>query len=160
MTEYSDGFWIGVICGVGGMLAYGYFTKPAVPTVPAPLYTPWPETVVGETADGSVWRVIAPKVRGPREARMVWVTQDHSRNKKAEARSSMALYRMDCGTSAYQPLHQIDYDKDGNSLKSWDLVKLGVEPSYAAPETLMDKMLEIACNSAFDPPKEKSQTVK
>lgn len=101
--------------------------------------------------NGTVWRIDADAVSGPRNARQAWVSADHSKNASVVNRETKTLYRIDCDKQSYRVLSVVEYDKDGAVTGDWGEDRFGDEEDYAPPRTNISSVIASACSSVFDP---------
>lgn len=155
-AQSDDGVWVWIfLAGLGVWFAYDKWWKEDVAAPPAPLYKPYepyPDGPLATLPDGTVWRMVWGKVKGPREARLAWVRSDHTKNKKVAARETMTLYTINCDTTGYRTLSIVDYDGAGKVLKSWGESVFTKDVSYPPPESYIENVVEGACLPRFDPP--------
>lgn len=118
--------------------------KPAAPQRPTGLVD------ITTLKNGSVWRLDAAAVIGPRSARQFWVREDHSNNKKETARQSQALYRVNCDTTAYRTLSVVDYDKDGGVVANLGPKDLNDTDRFPPPDSVIATAISRACDRGFD----------
>jgi hypothetical protein len=122
---------------------------------PAPIVTrPTGQIELLELSNGSVWRLDAASVSGPREARQLWVFSDHTKNSTVEARETQTLYRVNCDTTAYRVLKVVDYDKDGKPLGMWSSEDFSKTEDFPPPRSNISYVVNRGCDPAFDPPAE------
>jgi hypothetical protein len=149
----SDGMgWIFAIA-LGGYLAYLTWWKEPEVAKPAPLseaalYDSYPSNPLITLEDGTEWSMVWKKLKGPREARLAWVRENHSKNKKRDARETLALYKINCATTGYVTLSVVEYDKDGKVLRDFD--NFTDKDSYPVPESRIEVITDAACLPQFD----------
>lgn len=170
MAEAKDdwGYIIAGIVLVGGAVwVYNNYTIERKNKTPPTISMPPLETRLREKAppprpagliyiteldSGTVWRVDADSVTGPRTARMIWKTADHSKDRSTAARETQTLYRANCDTSAYRTLKIVQYGKDGKLINSWGAEVLIDADDYPPPGSNIAAVIRAGCDSGFDPP--------
>ncbi|WP_141134037.1 surface-adhesin E family protein [Sphingopyxis indica] len=105
---------------------------------------------ITEIENGTVWRLDTTSIRGPRNQRVAWVKEDHSKDQTVAHRSTMVLYSFDCDTTGYRTLSLKEYSKDGKVIRGLDYDE--PDQRYAPPDTNIGAVIEQACNSRFDKP--------
>lgn len=149
----SDGMGWLVAVALGGYLAYTTWWKEPDDPTPEPLnaaaaVVSYPPGPLATLDNGTVWRMVWSSIKGPREARLAWVREDHSKNKGRDARESLTLYKINCNTTGLVTLSIIDYDKNGKPLRDFD--DFTKEESYPPPGTVIENVVEGACLPQFD----------
>lgn len=153
----GDDLWgcigLGAVALFGGWWLYNNYEirpkEPQSPDVPL-VYRPTGWIEIGTLENGSVWRLDADSVTGPRKARQAWITEDHSNNKSEKARSAQTLYRINCETTAYRALSMVFYDKDGRVLRTLAEKELGQQERFAPPRTFAASIVEAGCHRGFE----------
>lgn len=153
----KDDWWtllaIAFVVGGGWVLAANY-SKPEKTEAPAePAFRPIGIRTIANLDSGAVWTFDTANVQGPRTARLVWTDTDYSKDKSETARSNRTLYRIDCTTTAYVMLSQIRYSAKGDALSSWHAKPEEEERMFAAPDSNIGNLVEMACQPGFDRPK-------
>lgn len=151
------GCWIvGIVLLAGGWWAYEHYEirerEPEPEAIAAPLrpFRPTGLIEIGELDGGTIWRLDADSVTGPRAARQAWVIANHAKNSGVVARESKILYRINCDTTAYRTLSSVDYDKDGKVIGSWGEETFGDKDDYPPPQSYIAHVVDEACDEAFD----------
>lgn len=149
----SDGMGWLVAIALGGYLAYLTWWKEPEVATPAPLneaarFANLPDGPLTTLSNGTEWRMIWGKLKGPREARLAWVREDHTKNKERDARETLSLFKINCTTTGYVTLSVIDYDKDGKMLRSFD--DFSVKEAYPVPGSQIETVTDAACLPQFD----------
>lgn len=149
----GDGLGWLVAIALGGYLAYVTWWKEPEVAKPAPLneaalYASYPSNPLMTLENGTEWSMVWGKLKGPREARLAWVRQNHSKNKERDARETLALYKINCTTTGYVTLSVVDYDKDGKVLRDFD--SFTDKDSYPVPGSQIEVITDAACLPQFD----------
>lgn len=149
----SDGVgWLVAIALVGYLAYVTWWKEPEAPkvanTIPIQRASNLPPGPPITLSNGTVWTIVWDDLKGPKTARLAWVREDHSNNKKRDARKSKALYKIDCTTTGYVTLTVIDYDKDGQVIRS--ISDFSDEQSYPPPDSIIENVVERACLPEFD----------
>lgn len=153
----TDGDTIGCAVAAIAVVAGGWWLYNNYEIVERTAQAPLPPRPVGRIEVGTlpnkdVWRLLADDVTGPRDARQIWISQDHSKNAAVTARETVSLYRVNCGTLGYRTLSVVEYDKDGKVIQTWGTESFGESEDFAPPDTYIGDALEAGCDPAFDPP--------
>lgn len=142
--------WL-VAIGLGAYLAYSHWWKePDTPQKQGPIKTAdisYPTGALAVLDNGTEWRMVWTKLKGPRDNRLAWVREDHSNNKKRKARETLALYKIDCNTTGYVTLSIVDYDKEGKVIETWN--EFTDKPSFPPPGSIIENVVEGACLPQF-----------
>lgn len=101
--------------------------------------------------DGSIWRVAAGTVSGPRKSRQGWVMIDSSKDKTTTMRESKMLYLVDCGTTATRTVGTVRYDSAGNVASSESLEPKNAKVEYYPPDTLGAAVARELCRIEYGP---------
>lgn len=155
----GGGFFWGVILTLGGVWLYNSYVKeeadePATVSAPA-VRTPARPTGLIEVSvleDGTIWRLNASAVSGPRTARQAWVVSDHKNNKKVAERETQTLYRLNCETGGYRVLKIVTYDAEGKSINAWGPELFSDKDDYVPPDTRMGSVIRAGCDPDFETP--------
>lgn len=107
--------------------------------------------LVSELKNGTIWRLDADSVRGPKDARQAWQISDYSKNKNVTNREVKTLYRINCNTTAYRILSVVEYDKNGNVTGNWDEESFKKIDDYPPPGSILESFVNVACGAGFDP---------
>lgn len=157
----TDWFWI---CGFVALMGwFGYKEWGEKPSPPAPVYVspasgvaeavatykPPKFLIVTQLTTGTIWYMDTDSVRGPREKRIAWFKEDHSKDKTMVPRESYLLYSFDCETTAYKTLSLKTYNRDGKVIDNIDYADPPTR--YAVPASNIGSALEEACDQQFDP---------
>lgn len=166
MAETEDN--IGCILGgafsiFAGIWAYNHYTikKIEPPVVITPTYVGGPPPpikpsrptgliYVTSLEDGTIWRLDADSVIGPRRARQFWIKADHSKSKTITARETQTYYRVNCDTTGIRTLKVVEYDKDGKVLRMFNESVFGKEDDYMPPESILASAIRTGCDRAYD----------
>ena len=149
----DDGLGWLVAIGLGCYLAYITWWKDPEPPKTAPISVTEsvarvPIGPLVTLSNGTEWRMVWGKLKGPRNARLAWVREDHTNNKQRIERESLTLYKINCETTGYVTLSVIDYDKSGKVLKQFD--QFSKEDSYPPPGSIIENAIEGACLPQYD----------
>lgn len=157
----SDGDWFWPLAGAA-LLAWFAYDKwwakddPPRPPLPipgaqadAPPPRPTGQVFITQLKNGTIWRLDADSVKGPRSKRIGWLIQDHSGNKSEPARRSSEIYIVNCETTAFTVPRRIDYDKDGVSMGS---MYGSDQESFVPPESNGGRVVAEICDHKFDEP--------
>lgn len=149
----SDGLGWLIAIGLGCYLAYVTWWKEPEAPKPATLteaarYASYPSNPLITLENGTDWSMVWGKLKGPREARLAWVRQNHSKNKERDARETLALYKINCATTGYVTLSIVDYDKGGEVLRDFD--NFTDKDSYPVPGSQIEVVTDAACLPQFD----------
>lgn len=156
--DWSGLIWLAIMIGGGVYLWNRYASEPDTPPVIDTVAKPQRPSgliPVTEFDNGTVWRLDADAVTGPKEARQAWVIADHTNDKTVTKRETKTLYRIDCNTTAYRTLSMVEYNGKGDSLQRLSEADLGKEAAYPPPGSNIAAVIDIACNDAFAIPKSK-----
>ena len=156
--DWSGLIWIAVMIG-GGVYLWNRFTDdpakpPPIETVAMPIVPQRPTGLLSVTTldTGTIWQLEADSLRGPKEARLAWIIADHSGDRKVAKRETKTLYRIDCNTTAYQTLQEVEYDSKGKVLRRWSEADLGTDIGYPPPQSNIAAVVDNACSEAFSIP--------
>lgn len=162
MDEDQWGCLIGavVIIAAGYWLYSNYEVRKREPnpenvSAPAPvaaLPRPTGTIELGPDKEGSVWKIDADSVRGPRKERQGWVIIDASKDKTEPYREKRILYQVDCETTAARELSSATYDANGRSLTGESVAPDKAEIQYWPPGTFGSTVAKFLCDVKFDPP--------
>lgn len=149
----SDGIGWLVAIALGGYLAYLTWWKEPEAATPAPINeaarpATYPDGPLTTLSNGTEWRMIWGKLKGPREARLAWVREDHTNNKERDARETLSLFKINCTTTGFVTLSVIDYDKDGKPIRDFD--DFSDKDSYPVPGSQIETVTDAACLPQFD----------
>jgi hypothetical protein len=113
-----------------------------------------PSGIVTFKADklGSVWKVDADSVRGPRKTRQGWVVIDTSKDKTVAYQEERHLYQIDCDTTAARELSKITYDASRQPLSKETSTVEDAKVHYWPPNTFGAKIVSFMCDPKFDAP--------
>ncbi|GMM93091.1 surface-adhesin E family protein [Qipengyuania sp. MTN3-11] len=149
MADNDDvGCWIAVISlGVLGWYAYDKYEirerddSAAVVAVPQPLPQPEPSRPTGlvsltETKNGSGYYLDAESVKGPKEARIGWVSIGAALDKTVAYRSAKELVWTNCDTGETKTLSRLTYNAEGDVLSSYDFTPEEASTYYYPPGTV------------------------
>jgi hypothetical protein len=117
---------------------------------PAPSPTGFVDLTVLNT--GTVWRLDAATVSGPRTARRAWVTADYSKDQSVAYRVSKSLRLVDCETGAVKELAFIAYDSEGKVQLSDEYTPEEAKSHYYPPETVGASVPAEVCKPIYDGP--------
>lgn len=149
----SDGMGWLVAFALGGYLAYVTWWKEPEVATPKPVdlaqhIEKYPTGPLAVLSNGTEWRMVWSNLKGPRNARLAWVREDHSNNKERDARETLTLFKINCETTGYVTLSVIDYDKDGKPIRDFD--NFTDKDSYPAPGSQIESVTNAACLPQFD----------
>lgn len=143
----------------GGVHLWTRFTDdPAKPlpieTVATPIAPQRPTGLLPVTTldTGTIRRLDADTLRGPKQARLAWIIANHSGDRNVSKRETKTLYRIDCNTTAYQTPQEVEYDSKGKVLRRWTEADLGKDVSYPPPQSNIAAVVDNACSDAFSIP--------
>lgn len=97
---------------------------------------------------GTVWRVDSSSVRGPRDKRLGWVIQDHSKDATVAERESKRLWEVNCRDRSYRILSIAGYTADGKVTYTDDTPDAKV--MYAVPDSNAEGVIRLICHEGFD----------
>ena len=120
------------------------------PELPMPAYRPTGHIEVTSFENGTVWRLDADSVTGPRDARQVWIVADHSKDTSVPQRETKTLYRIDCDTTAYRTLSVVEYGADGKVTGNWGADTFADEENFPPPGTHISAVVAEGCRPGFD----------
>lgn len=127
--------------------------KPPPITLKAPPYQPPKPTglrTVSILDSGTVWRIDADSVIGPRKSRQFWIREDHTNDKSRSARETHSLFRVNCDTTGYRTLKVVEYDKDGGVLNQWGEELFKKSEDYSPPASHIGRALKAGCDPAYE----------
>lgn len=161
MAQNDDWGWIAwiAILGVGGYYLWDRYDIVDTDAEPSEIAaSPFPELppslpekmYATTTPDGSEWSVDGTAIKGGRTARLAWLIEDHSKNKKVAHRETKTLYEMNCDRGSYLIRSVIEYDAEDKVSGSWGDEMFTDTPRYMAPRTLMASVFERACSMQVD----------
>lgn len=157
--DWSGLIWLAITIG-GGVYLWNWFTDknsdpPRIETSPSAIAPQRPSGLLSITTleSGTIWRLDADALRGPKEARLAWVIADHGADRSVSKRETKTLYRIDCNTTAYQTLHEVEYDGKGKVLRRWSEAEIGKDVAYPPPQSNIAAVVDNACSDAFSLPK-------
>lgn len=168
MAQGDDAWgWIiglALVAGAGWLLYEKYEIRErtqseATELEPVPLYRPTGLLHVSTLDNGTTWQLDADTVTGPRDARQVWVIEDHSDNAKIAHRETSVLYRINCDTTAYRVLSIVEYDKDGKVVTRRGSEEFSPIDSYPPPRSLIAGVVMRGCWESFDEGVERRPTI-
>lgn len=105
---------------------------------------------ITETQTGTVYHLDPSTVAGPREARVAWISSDHSKDKTMAARTGKELIQVDCETGATKTLSHIRYDANGEVITSFNTEPSDAETSYYPPGTVGAAAPREMCDPKYD----------
>ncbi|MBP6363767.1 MAG: hypothetical protein KA329_09630 [Novosphingobium sp.] len=123
-----------------------------LPALPVLESRPTGQLYVTELEDGTIWRLDADSVLGPREARQAWNIEDYTKKKNAKIKNVKTLYRINCNTTAYRVLSVVEYDSKGQVKGSWGTENFGDKDNYPPPDSVISSFVNLACGKGFDNP--------
>ena len=142
------------IAAFAGWYAWNHYEirkrEPEAKIAPQPIRRPTGEIFVTELKDGTIWRLDADSVRGPREARQAWQISDFSKNKYVTNQTVKTLYRINCNTSAFRILSVVEYDRKNQFRDKWTQETLKSTDDYPPPNSIIDTFVNMACSRMFD----------
>lgn len=156
--DWGGLIWLAIMIG-GGVYLWNRYTDnsdkpPPVETFATPVAPQRPTGLLSVTTldTGTIWQLDADTLRGPQEARLAWIIADHSGDRNVSKRETKTLYRIDCNTTAYQALQEVEYEGKGKVLRRWNEAELDKDVNYPPPQSNIAAVVDNACSEVFSAP--------
>lgn len=157
MSTTDDwGFWLGLAAVVyGGYLLYDKYIADDEVEAATPVEVPRPTGMIyiSEASKGTKWWLDADSTKGPRTARIGWLTLDHAGDKTNQYRETKMLWLANCDAGAYQELSAISYSPNGDPSFKFDTTPEKADVRHAVPGSMAGGAFDEMCAKGFDTPK-------
>lgn len=127
-------------------------TPPSAPAVvpTLPIERPFGFIDATTTETGTVFKLDANTVKGPRTARVGWSLLDHAKDKKTTARTTRELIWTNCETGEIKTLARTTYDKAGKVTSTATFGLDDAKSEYYPPYTIGAAVPREMCEKTFD----------